>query len=160
VGVEFRLCLVAERENDGLRPVRIAPPTPEQLLQMSTSAYNSPYGFLTFVYLFLVRNTSEQGLQGSIQDDLALRHLMLDEKAQLIVMHRLGVIDDSHFRGDTGGARGSDTAEGGHIRAQTQNVVAVSKIIGTVNLVITRLSMFTFSRRHRGPWWPRRQTGR
>ncbi|KAF7337141.1 hypothetical protein MVEN_02152100 [Mycena venus] len=42
-------------------------------------------------------NTSEQRLEGSIQDDLALRHLMLEEKAQLIEMQRLGMFTKEEF---------------------------------------------------------------
>ncbi|KAF7337145.1 hypothetical protein MVEN_02152500 [Mycena venus] len=45
----------------------------------------------------LHENISEQGLEGSIQDNLALRRLMLEEKAQLIEMQRLGMFTKEEF---------------------------------------------------------------
>ncbi|KAF7337137.1 hypothetical protein MVEN_02151700 [Mycena venus] len=45
----------------------------------------------------LPENTSGQGFQGPIQDNLALQRLMLEEKAQLIEMQRLGVFTKEEF---------------------------------------------------------------
>ncbi|KAF7337146.1 hypothetical protein MVEN_02152600 [Mycena venus] len=47
--------------------------------------------------IVLHETISEQGLQGPIQDNLALRRLMLEEKAQLIEMQRLGVFTKEEF---------------------------------------------------------------
>ncbi|KAJ7489756.1 hypothetical protein B0H11DRAFT_1061411 [Mycena galericulata] len=42
-------------------------------------------------------NTKEQTVKDATQDNLALRHLMLNEKEQLIEMHKLGIYTKEEF---------------------------------------------------------------